>query len=449
MMNDSLERLLRKSETKASNNLEDSSFFASANRFGGASYTPPKMSRLFSSLVEGFGKGYLLEDHFKDLVETEGGDKRTIVLHELAKSVADDLEAVSTVQLYGKADHGPLKGVADAKGLMDRFVKSYRQAVKEDIISNEQGVVNYAMEFFDNVRKATATSLPEYSLQQDVRGDRNEMTVNRNGKNADTAAKTKATHGFADVIGLDDQKALVKRYLVNPLSRPEEWRSLKERPEKLKDNYNFLFYGPPGTGKTYFAQAIAGELDIPFFTVVGSDFVQSLHGEGKNKLAQTYKDASQHDASIVFIDEADTICYKRGSREAELKLDVTTEFLTTLDGVKTSGKVATILSTNMKDEFDRAIISRIPEPNRVYFEPLPKERYADIFRYHLDHFSHEGFKEEDLGALIERMDGVHPRAVSHISQSAALYALDRGAERLSFGDVESAVREYLERGERP
>jgi len=436
-----LDEQLKRGSYRAAKELDEQGYFGSAMRFSSPFFTSPRLATLFDELTQAFGGAYVLEKNFADLVD--GTDDRRIVAYETAKSLTERLQPLCTASLNGKQVSLTGDSVAD---LIRQYVADYRGLTGHKVITSEQLVINHAAEHFHGLAHGLENRVPSYRMREDVfREKKQPVRLARKAVKGKHETYSSAID-FSDVIGREKQKLLIRRYLINPFTRPEDWARLKARPEKIIDQFCFLFYGPTGTGKTHMAEAIAGEIDIPFYPAKGPDFVQSLLGEGKNVLAQLYAKAASQPRAIVYIDEADELLTPRGSRSSELKGDVITEFLSTLDGLQSTGTIATIMSSNkLLSTYDTAVLDRIPIMNRIYFGSLNHETTTAILEYRFGLFRQEPMDEGYTGHITDRIKELHPRFIKQFTQAAALNALDYHHEKVTHEDIEEAIEDTIKR----
>ncbi|MDP6923107.1 MAG: ATP-dependent metallopeptidase FtsH/Yme1/Tma family protein, partial [Lutibacter sp.] len=168
----------------------------------------------------------------------------------------------------------------------------------------------------------------------------------------DQDKKVKAT--FKDVAGLEGAKEEVQE-IVDFLKNPSKYTALGGKIPK-----GALLVGPPGTGKTLLAKAVAGEADVPFFSLSGSDFVEMFVGVGASRVRDLFKQAQQKSPSIIFIDEIDAIGRSRGKNNItgsnDERENTLNQLLTEMDGFGTDTNVIVIAATNRADVLDKALM---------------------------------------------------------------------------------------------
>lgn len=216
--------------------------------------------------------------------------------------------------------------------------------------------------------------------------------------------------GFESVIGLEEAKAAVEDYVINPIRYPEAYSY------NFLDNKAILLEGPPGTGKTTFAKAVAKEIDQPFALVNVSALVNCLVGEtGKNidkvfAFLRAY--AEQNDCGVtVFFDELDEIGKARGSDDKTSEAAVPA-LLRNLDGVAKNKRFLILANTNRKDLFDAALAERF---RKLIHIPLPDETLREkLFAAKLSDVEEKFMSEIDLGEAAARSEGLSGRDITFI-----------------------------------
>ena len=247
--------------------------------------------------------------------------------------------------------------------------------------------------------------------------------------------KNKVT--FEDVAGVEEAEAELVE-VVDFLKNPEKYTKLGGRPPK-----GVLLVGPPGTGKTLLAKAVAGEANVPFFSISGSEFVELFVGVGAARTRDLFEQAKQHAPCIVFIDELDAIGKSRagavagavgGHDEREQTLN---QLLVEMDGFDSSLGVIIMAATNRPEVLDPALL----RPGRfdrqiVVDRPDVKGREA-ILRVHAKKIKLS--PDVDLSVIAARTPGMVGADLANIVNEAALLAARRGAEAVEKRDLEEAI----------
>jgi|WetSurMetagenome_2_1015567.scaffolds.fasta_scaffold00059_42 ATP-dependent metalloprotease FtsH len=248
----------------------------------------------------------------------------------------------------------------------------------------------------------------------------------------------KDTHvkiNFNDVAGLEEAKTEVME-IVDFLKNPKKYTSLGGKIPK-----GALLVGPPGTGKTLLAKAVAGEANVPFFSISGSDFVEMFVGVGASRVRDLFRQAKEKAPCIVFIDEIDAVGRARGRNpnfgandERENTLN---QLLTEMDGFGTNSGVIILAATNRADILDKALL-RAGRFDRQISVELPdlKEREA-IFRVHLRPIKLE--KDFDIAFLAKQTPGFSGADIANVCNEAALIAARRNKTSVEKQDFLDAI----------
>jgi AFG3 family protein len=240
---------------------------------------------------------------------------------------------------------------------------------------------------------------------------------------------------FNDVAGLEEAKTEVME-IVDFLKNPKKYTSLGGKIPK-----GALLVGPPGTGKTLLAKAVAGEANVPFFSISGSDFVEMFVGVGASRVRDLFRQAKEKAPCIVFIDEIDAVGRARGRNpnfgandERENTLN---QLLTEMDGFGTNSGVIILAATNRADILDKALL-RAGRFDRQISVELPdiKEREA-IFKVHLRPIRiQEGF---DIAFLAKQTPGFSGADIANVCNEAALIAARRNKATVEKQDFLDAI----------
>ncbi len=240
---------------------------------------------------------------------------------------------------------------------------------------------------------------------------------------------------FKDVAGLVEAKTELEE-IVEFLKRPEKYTELGGKIPK-----GALLVGPPGTGKTLLAKAVAGEANVPFFSMSGSDFVEMFVGVGASRVRDLFKKAKEKSPCIVFIDEIDAIGRARGKSpnmgandERENTLN---QLLTEMDGFGTNSGVIILAATNRADILDRALMRAGRFDRQIHVElPDLKERKA-IFEVHLRPLRLKDDVESDF--LAKQTPGFSGADIANVCNEAALIAARNDKKIVEKEDFLSAV----------
>ena len=249
-----------------------------------------------------------------------------------------------------------------------------------------------------------------------------------------------STHGirFADVAGEDEAKENLQE-IVNYLHDPKQYEEIGASMPK-----GILLVGPPGTGKTMLAKAVAGESNVPFFSISGSEFVEMFVGMGASKVRDLFKQAKEKAPCIVFIDEIDAIGQKRnsgnlgGNDEREQTLN---QLLTEMDGFDGRKGVVILAATNRPETLDKALLRPGRFDRRIPVElPDLKGREA-ILKVHAENVKMEG--GIDFGTIARATSGASGAELANIINEAALRAVRMGHNRVKQEDLMESVEVIL------
>ena len=256
--------------------------------------------------------------------------------------------------------------------------------------------------------------------------------------NAKVYVKAQTGKTFKDVAGQDEAKDAL-REIVDFLHNPQKYTEIGASMPK-----GALLVGPPGTGKTLLAQAVAGEAEVPFFSISGSEFVEMFVGMGAAKVRDLFKQANEKAPCIVFIDEIDTIGKKRdgngmgGNDEREQTLN---QLLTEMDGFDGRKGVVILAATNRPETLDKALLRPGRFDRRIPVElPDLKGREA-ILKVHAENVKMEG--EIDFGTIARATSGASGAELANIINEAALRAVRMGHNRVKQEDLMESVEVIL------
>ncbi|WP_306530986.1 ATP-dependent zinc metalloprotease FtsH [Anaerotignum lactatifermentans] len=256
--------------------------------------------------------------------------------------------------------------------------------------------------------------------------------------NAKVYVKAQTGKTFKDVAGQDEAKEALKE-IVDFLHNPAKYTSVGAKMPK-----GALLVGPPGTGKTLLAQAVAGEANVPFFSISGSDFVEMFVGMGAAKVRDLFKQAGEKAPCIVFIDEIDTIGKKRdgngmgGNDEREQTLN---QLLTEMDGFDATKGVVILAATNRPETLDKALLRPGRFDRRIPVELPDLQGREAILKVHAAKIKMED--NIDFGAVARATSGASGAELANIINEGALRAVRMGRDKVSQTDLEESVEVIL------
>lgn len=240
---------------------------------------------------------------------------------------------------------------------------------------------------------------------------------------------------FNDVAGLDEAKEEVME-IVDFLKNPKKYTSLGGKIPR-----GALLIGPPGTGKTLIAKAMAGEAQVPFFSISGSDFVELFVGVGASRVRDLFKQAREKSPCIIFIDEIDAIGRARGRNfiqggndERENTLNA---LLVEMDGFSSDTAVIILAATNRPDVLDSALLRPGRFDRQITIDKPDLKGREQIFKVHLKPI--KASKSIDLSKLAAQTPGFAGADIANVCNEAALIAARRGKKEVDMSDFNDAI----------
>ncbi len=269
-------------------------------------------------------------------------------------------------------------------------------------------------------------------LMKHAGGD-NSMMFNIGKSNAKIYVKSSDGIKFSDVAGEDEAKENLTE-IVDYLHNPKKYEEIGASVPK-----GILLVGPPGTGKTMLAKAVAGEANVPFFSMSGSEFVEMFVGMGASKVRDLFRQAKEKAPCIVFIDEIDAIGGKRdgrigGNDEREQTLN---QLLTEMDGFEGNTGVIILAATNRPESLDAALTRPGRFDRRVPVELPDLKGREEILRVHAKKVKLENMI--DFTHIARMASGASGAELANIVNEAALRAIRNGRDRVSQSDLEESI----------
>ena len=249
---------------------------------------------------------------------------------------------------------------------------------------------------------------------------------------------------FSDVAGLEEAKVEI-REIVEFLKNPKKYTNLGGKIPK-----GALLVGPPGTGKTLLAKAVAGEANVPFFSMSGSDFVEMFVGVGASRVRDLFKQAKEKAPCIVFIDEIDAVGRARGRNpnfgSNDERENTLNQLLTEMDGFSSDSGVIILAATNRADMLDKALLRAGRFDRQIHVELPDLNERNDIFKVHVKPLKLG--KDVDLNFLAKQTPGFSGADIANVCNEAALIAARRdkaSVERQDFLDAVDRIIGGLEK----
>ncbi len=259
------------------------------------------------------------------------------------------------------------------------------------------------------------------------------MMFNMGKSNAKVYVPSETGIKFADVAGEEEAKENLQE-IVNYLHDPSKYQKIGAKMPK-----GVLLVGPPGTGKTMLAKAVAGEAEVPFFSISGSEFVEMFVGMGASKVRDLFRQAKEKAPCIVFIDEIDAIGKKRdgnfgGNDEREQTLN---QLLTEMDGFEGTNGVIILAATNRPESLDPALTRPGRFDRRVPVELPDLQGREAILKVHAKKIKTEA--NIDYGKIARMASGASGAELANIVNEAALRAIRDGRDAASQADMEESI----------
>ena len=268
----------------------------------------------------------------------------------------------------------------------------------------------------------------------DKAGGPNAMSFNMGKSNAKVYVKSSDGISFADVEGVDEAEESLAE-IVDYLHDPSKYKEIGATMPK-----GVLLVGPPGTGKTMLAKAVAGEANVPFFSISGSEFVEMFVGMGASKVRDLFKQAKEKAPCIVFIDEIDAIGQKRntggmgGNDEREQTLN---QLLTEMDGFEGNSGVMILAATNRPESLDPALTRPGRFDRRVPVELPDLDGREKILRVHAKKVKIAD--DVDFKVIARMASGASGAELANIINEAALRAVRDGRKFATQADLEESI----------
>lgn len=240
---------------------------------------------------------------------------------------------------------------------------------------------------------------------------------------------------FKDVAGLEGAKEEIEE-IVEFLKNPKKYTELGAKIPK-----GALLVGPPGTGKTLLAKAVAGEAQVPFFSLSGSDFVEMFVGVGASRVRDLFKQAKEKSPSIIFIDEIDAIGRARGKNNGfnsnDERENTLNQLLTEMDGFGTNSGVIILAATNRADVLDGALMRAGRFDRQIYVDMPDLNERQEIFKVHLRPLKLD--KNIDVEFLSKQTPGFSGADIANLCNEAALIAARKDKKQVEKQDFLDAV----------
>ncbi|HMM69711.1 ATP-dependent zinc metalloprotease FtsH [Gudongella oleilytica] len=256
--------------------------------------------------------------------------------------------------------------------------------------------------------------------------------------NAKIYVESKTGKTFDDVAGQEEAKEALEE-IVDFLHNPTKYKDIGANLPK-----GALLVGPPGTGKTLLARAVAGEANVPFFSISGSEFVQMFVGMGAAKVRDLFKQAQEKAPCIVFIDEIDTIGKKRdssGFNSNDEREQTLNQLLTEMDGFDGKEGVVILAATNRPESLDKALLRPGRFDRRIPVDLPDLQGREAILKVHARNVKVE--PDLDYNAIARATAGANGAELANMINEAAIRAVKMGRETINQSDLEESVEVVL------
>ena len=323
-------------------------------------------------------------------------------------------------------------GLMDDPGMTERLYESGATFTRE-IIEETSPILSFLLSWVVPVLIFWGLGqLLTKKMMKNV-GGQNSMMFNMGKSNAKIYVKSSNGIKFADVAGEDEAKENLTE-IVEYLHDPKKYEEIGASMPK-----GILLVGPPGTGKTMLAKAVAGEANVPFFSMSGSEFVEMFVGMGASKVRDLFKQAKEKAPCIVFIDEIDAIGGKRdgrigGNDEREQTLN---QLLTEMDGFEGNTGVIILAATNRPESLDPALTRPGRFDRRVPVELPDLKGREEILRVHAKKVKLES--GIDFTHIARMASGASGAELANIVNEAALRAIRDGRNKVAQADLEESI----------
>lgn len=266
----------------------------------------------------------------------------------------------------------------------------------------------------------------------------NNQAIGFGKSKAQLVDKEKSKTTFADVAGVPEAKEELVE-IVDFLKHPQKYTSMGAKIPK-----GVLLVGPPGTGKTLLARAVAGEADVPFFSISGSEFVEMFVGVGASRVRDLFKKAKRNAPCIIFIDEIDAVGRHRGAGmggghdEREQTLN---QILSEMDGFETGTNVIVMAATNRPDVLDPALLRPGRFDRRVIVDSPDLKSRTEILAVHSR--NKPLAQNVDLEKIGKQTPGFTGADLENLLNEAAILAAKQNKKKISMADIETSMEKVL------
>ena len=325
-------------------------------------------------------------------------------------------------------------GAMDDPTLTERLYESGAKFTK-DIQQTTSPILSMLLSLF--LPLIVFIAIGEYMRRKMMGGGKNSMAFGLGKSNAKVYVQSTEGIRFSDVAGEDEAKESLSE-IVDYLHNPQKYSQIGASMPK-----GILLVGPPGTGKTMLAKAVAGESNVPFFSISGSEFVEMFVGMGASKVRDLFKQAKEKAPCIVFIDEIDAIGKKRDSRIAgnDEREQTLNQLLTEMDGFEENTGVIILSATNRPESLDPALTRPGRFDRRVPVELPDLQGREAILKVHARKI--KAAPDVDYHTIARMASGASGAELANIVNEAALRAVRDGRNAVSQEDLEESIETVI------
>lgn len=327
---------------------------------------------------------------------------------------------------------GFMVSVPNTESNVETLTKTFQKNKKMKLVVNDPNRENFLMSFLMNILPFIFIAGIAFFMFSKMNAGGNNKAFEFSKSKARMEGNIKVR--FKDVAGCDEEKEEVKE-IIDYLKDPKRFTDMGARIPK-----GMLMVGPPGTGKTLLAKAVAGEADVPFFSISGSDFVEMFVGTGASRVRDMFKKAAQAAPCIVFIDEIDAVGRQRGAGmgggndEREQTLN---QLLVEMDGMGENKGIVIIAATNRPDVLDPALL-RSGRFDRQITVNLPDKRGRyEILKVHAR--NKKLAADVNLENLAKRTPGFSGADLENVLNEGAILAVRGKRKIITLDDLDEAI----------
>ena len=317
------------------------------------------------------------------------------------------------------------------------FINAYNQGLGEneeaialDVINRDDGNFLPLLMYLILGVGGTIIVIMLFRRMGDVGGGKNAMSFGKSHANMQGNVKVR----FSDVAGAEEEKEELKE-IVEFLKHPKKYTDVGAKIPR-----GVLLVGPPGTGKTLFAKAVAGEANVPFFSISGSDFVEMYVGVGASRVRDLFETAKKNVPCIIFIDEIDAVGRQRGAGlgggndEREQTLN---QLLVQMDGFATNEGIIVMAATNRADILDPALMRPGRFDRQIYVNPPDVRGREAIFRVHAR--NKPLASDVDFKVLARITAGFTGADIANVLNEAAILCARDNRTKINMEDIDEAI----------